>query len=359
MKYFNFINCFLFFLLFFKNSIASNNININEFLNKIHIHKYNNDISILNINDDLIIYNGSDTLGFYNKKNKQIIKFEINDNDNLVRITNNKEYIVIAFNNFYGKILIINKTTGNYSMFFVNYVINDILLLPNNRIIIVDLFNTMNCYNINKQQLWSHKYAYSKIFNNITNNLLYKNNKIYWLFDKNMIYILNSNNGNIEDTIVLKNEFFIKDLIFYNNNLIVITNKGVMIYHLLSLQIIFSIKNIYPISQGIIHNDTLYFHDNKFLLGLNLINYKFSKLLIKKEKKFFELLNPIKIHDYIIIPTKIGRWYLVNKNTVKKVNGFKYWSYIAPCNYNNQLIFYKNFSNKYFDVLDLSSLIKI
>jgi hypothetical protein len=350
-----------FYLITFIFCYQYTNNSLKNFLHSIKIEKYNNDISILKDNNNLIVYNGFNSISIYNENFYKTFNFKGQDNYNLVKITCNQEYIVLAFNKNYPKLIILNKTTGQITDLYINETepIYNCLITPNNKIIIVDIFNNMICYNLNKKVLWKQKYSFSKIYNNFNEKLLFSNNKIYWLFDTTSLYIIDPNTGNVQsNNIILKNQSSIIDFILYENKIILITNNGVFFYNSLSENLEQVIENIYPISKGIIHNNKLYVHDNKNLFIIDFNNFNVNKIFIKSINENFLLLDPIIFQDYIIIPTKIARWYILKNNKFIQQEQWEIWSYTSPCVYNNYLIYFKNFSNTYFDCLDLQDFLK-
>jgi hypothetical protein len=62
---------------------------------------------------------------------------------------------------------------------------------------------------------------------------------------------------------------------------VVISNDGVYIFNRLSLQLVNYLENIYPISNGIIFKNDLYFHDNKHLYRWNLEQFTLQKYFLK------------------------------------------------------------------------------
>ena len=350
----------IFYILFlcFGTVYGSSSQNIEKFLKKININQYGNAIKILNINDNLLVFNGLNQLGIYNSKKEKIINLDsIKESYTLNKILLNDDYIVLVFNSFYSVIAVINRKTFAINYWHMDETVAQCNLLKN-KIILTNLVNTMSCYNMKKELLWKNNYNYSHLFFDVDQNLLI-DKKIYWIFNKNTIHILNTVNGQIDETIKLKNNQIIVDTLLYKNKIIIITDKGIYIYNKLSLELNHYVENIFPVSKGVIHGDILLFHDNKFLYQYNLQNNNLDKLTLKSDKDVTQLQNIFILEDNIIIPTSKGLWYLINKNEVKKKSLWKLWSNITPTVYNKKIIFYQNFSVKYLRSLTFNDLIKL
>jgi hypothetical protein len=333
--------------------------NIDDFLNKININQYGNAIKILNIQGKLVVFNGFNQLGIYENNREKLIQLqEIKIQDNLKKILLNDDYIVLIFNNFYSTIVIINRKTLTINYWKMEETVHQCLLLKN-KIIITNLFNTMSCYSMKKQILWKNNYNYSNLFFDVDQNLL-MDKKIYWIFNKNTIHIVNAAHGQIDETIQLKHNQTILDLLLWDNKIIVITDKAIYIYNKLSLELMNYVENIFPIGKGKVHKSILLFHDNKFLYKYHLKNNNLDKIQLKNEKEITQLQNIFVLDDNnIIVPTSSKVWYLIHNNKVIKKSLWKLWSSINPTIYDNKIIFYQNFSIKYFKVLNFNQLIKL
>jgi hypothetical protein len=306
--------------------------------------------------DSLVVFNGLDQLGIYNNNTKEIIKIKgVQESYTLEKILLNEDYIVLVFNHFYSIVFIINRKTGTINQWKLEETISQCVLWKN-KLIITNLFNTMSCYNMKKELLWNNQYNYSRLFFDINQEILI-DKKMYWVFNKNTIHILNINNGQIEETINLSNKHTIIEIILLKNQLIIMTDRGLYVYNKISLELIHYIEDIFPISKSTIHNNILHFHDNQFLYKYD-INGQTLKKIPLHHKQTVLLEKPLLLDNNIIIPTNHGFWYILNGDKVIKKSLLKLWSGIKPeIYYNNKIVFYQNFSFRYFKALDLNQLL--
>ena len=347
------------YILLWTSFISITNKSIKNFLNKIKVDKNNNAIKITSNSKDLMIFNGMDELYYENhEKNVQkIITIKDFSSCNLLKIISNDSYIGLLFNDSQGKIVIIDKLDFSVKYNTIDDIITNGVWLMNNQLVVTNINNGISCYKTNGEIIWHHNQTYSKLIYNGNQNLIF-DKYIYWVFNNNLIYIVDPIRGTIEEDISLGDKIII-NVTIGSNNLIIITNKSIEIYDKNTISLKKTINNIYPLSSGIINNNQLYCHDNKNLLICNLNDYTMETIPLKHESVSIRLLDPLILYDMVIMATIAGKWYIVYNKKVHVIDQWKLWSNVLPAVYYNNIYFYQNFSTECFNIISKEDILKL
>jgi hypothetical protein len=342
------------------HNIFSKNVNntIKNALKSIKIDENNKGIKIFS-HKDLIIFNGIDQLFYYNEEKNihKFIKIKNFSQYNLLKIVGNDTYFILFFNNYRGVVVIVDKINFTCQYQYVEDVITNGVLLENNQFVITNLNNSITSYKTNGQVQWHHSHPYSQLIFKNNQNLIF-DKYLYWIFNNNLIYVLDPLRGNVEEDIFLGDKVII-NILTNEKFLIIMTNKSVEIYNKVSLSLVKSWENIYPISNGVVGKNHLYFHDNKKLFIYDLDKATYESIFLKSEDVVVRLLDPLILNDLIIMATIAGKWYVVWNKKTYILDLWKLWSDVFPVIYHDNIYIYQNFSSKYFEVFNSQDIKKL